>query len=103
MKHEVYRAEVGDLLTPDDEEFECYSGVYDKKYGYYDTNVVYSLDLSECKQFIKDESPYTDYGIITSDILNLTDEDVEEIESQDYFCEWSAWSEDDIVYKEIRR
>ena len=39
---------------------------------------------------------------ITYDILNLTDEDIKEIEEQDFCYDWVAWSEDDIVYKEIK-
>ena len=36
MQADVYLVDCGVLLKEDDSEFECYSTVYDKKYGYYD-------------------------------------------------------------------
>ena len=103
MKKEIFRAEVGLLLYKDDPEFEYYSRVYDKKYGYYDTNFAYFFSLNEAKVFIEKELAYNDYGIVTRDILNLTDEDIKEIEEQDFYCEWTSWDEDDIVYKDIKK
>ena len=102
MKREVFRAEVGILLNHDDPEFDYYSRVYDKKYGYYDTNFGFFFSLNEAKTFIERELSHEEYGIVTSDILNLTDEDIKEIEEQDFYCDWTAWYEDDIVYKEIK-
>lgn len=102
MKREVFRAEVGILLNHDDPEFDYYSRVYDKKYGYYDTNFGFFFSLNEAKVFIERELAYNEYGIVTSDILNLTDEDIKEIEEQDFYCDWTAWYEDNIVYKEIK-
>lgn len=106
MKCEVFRAEVGTLLTKSDPEYECYSIVYDKKNGYYDTNCGYYLSLSDAKKFIRYELPLNginDYGIVTSDILNLTPDEIHAIKYNNEYDNWNAWNEDDIVYKEIRR
>lgn len=101
MRKTVFRAEVGTLLYPGDEEFDFYSKVYDEKYGYYDTNVGYYFTLSDAKAFIMGEIEHSGctYGVITSDIMNLTDDQISAIENQDYADDWYAWSEKDIVYR----
>ena len=51
---ECYMLEVGVLLKKEDEEFEKYSQVYDKKHGYYDEYQEYVLKLENAK---KKETP----------------------------------------------
>lgn len=47
---ECYMLEVGVLLKKEDEEFEQYSQVYDKKHGYYDEYQEYVLKLENAKK-----------------------------------------------------
>lgn len=76
----VYQYEVGILLDKDNEEFEDYSTVYDKKHGYYNEDWGVELTLEKAKEYVKD---YVDdgvdktYGIVSE--LEISDEEYEEI------------------------
>lgn len=94
----VICCEVGVLLTPDDDEFEAYTIVYDHKYGYYDENqATYKLeDLDEAISYVKQyvaEGVDMTYGIITDQGCFHYGErfDSDNIEGFTYLCE-------DIIY-----
>ena len=49
LRFNIYKIEVGVLLTEDEEceDYDCYNDVYDKQYGYYDENVTFELDYNK--------------------------------------------------------
>lgn len=71
MKINVICLDVGVLLTKDDEEFECYSQVYDHKYGYYDEDQIpyKEKDLKKAieyaREYVADGVDMT-YAVITN-------------------------------------
>ena len=64
----AYLVDVGVLLSENDDEFESYAIVYDKKYGYYDENQFYLPTEEEAidfaKVYVKDGVDNT-YGVIS--------------------------------------
>ena len=58
---ETYVIDKGVLLTKDDQEFEAYSNVYDKKYGYYDEAQYY---VSSLKQAIRNAELCMRHGVV---------------------------------------
>lgn len=62
MKINVICLEVGVLLTELDEEFDCYNGVYDHRYGYYDENQT-AYKESDLAKAIKDAKQYVAEGV----------------------------------------
>ena len=80
MKTNVIGLDVGVLLTELDEEFNCYNGVYDHRYGYYDENqIAYKeSDLEKAikyaRQYVLDGVDMT-YAVITNQgQINYNDE-----------------------------
>ena len=56
-KKELYLVDIGILLNENDDEFECYSQVYDSKYGYYDESY-YFITKEDLEKAIKQEKTY---------------------------------------------
>lgn len=56
----TYLVEVGILLSVEDEEYNCYNHVYDKKHGYYDEDQYYVKDKTEA---IKNAKTYVENGV----------------------------------------
>ena len=46
----AYLVDIGILLDYDDKEFDAYACVYDKRWGYYDTNQYYVPTLEQAKK-----------------------------------------------------
>jgi L-lactate utilization protein LutB len=58
LRFNIYMVEVGvvwvkELDDIDDDEYECYSCVYDKKHGYCDENVGFELDYNNALEYAK--------------------------------------------------
>lgn len=70
FKFPIYKLEVGVLWHKEEEheDYDCYNNVYDKKYGYYDENVIFELDyntaLDYAKKYVEDGVNGT-YAIIS--------------------------------------
>jgi len=56
----VYKVEVGVLLDKDNEDYDCYSNVYDKENAYYDENVIFELDYDKSLDYAKQ---YVENGV----------------------------------------
>ena len=56
----VYKVEVGVLLDKDNDEYDCYNNVYDKKNSYYNENEVLCLDYNKALEYTKN---YVDNGV----------------------------------------
>ena len=114
----IYKVEVGVLWTKDEEhtDYDCYNGVYDKQYGYYDENVMFELDyntaLKRAKKYVEDGVNGT-YAIISkidfdSDYYNMGTEQVlnmvQDILGGSYIEEYvglfggELYSVDNVVY-----
>lgn len=94
----IYQYEVGVLLDKDDEEYEDYCDVWDKKYGYYNEDWGIELNLEQAKKYIQDyvqNGVDRTYGIISEIIIS--DEEYEEckenIEKNGY-CEIADYDVD---------
>ena len=89
----VYQYEVGILLDKDDEEYEAYACVWDKKYGYYDEDWGIELSLEEAKKYVQEyveDGVNTTYGIVSE--IEVSDEEYEEYEEnikENGYCETS--------------
>ena len=69
----LYKVEVGVLLREGEGEYDCYNGVYDRKYGYYDENVAFFLDYDGALNYVKnyvDDGVNGTYGIISKLFYN---------------------------------
>ena len=79
----AYLVDVGVLLTKEDEEFDCYSCVYDHKYGYYDESQYYvstkEKATKEIKEYVENGVEGT-YGIVSLTILDddITKQDIDD-------------------------
>lgn len=87
----VYLLDVGILLESDDKEFEYYSQVYDKKYGYYDENQYYLKDkqhaIMEAKAYVEAGIDKT-YAVISRSVLErVSDLDDVHVEGEEYSLE----------------
>ena len=89
MKY-VYLVECGVLMNKDEKEYEFYSGVYDKKHGFYDelqfltTNKDFAI--KEINDYVKSGVVNT-YGILTKQVIEedeLYNELVEEEKENQY-------------------
>lgn len=95
----VVNCDIGVLITPDDEEFEAYASVYDRKYGYYDySQTAYRReDLDKAIAFVKTlvaESDNMTYGVITDQgYFNYGDD----FDNYDFIGQFTYLSED-VVY-----
>lgn len=56
----IYKVEVGVFLDKDNDEYEEYKNVYDKKHSYYEENVVFELDYQNAVDYAKN---YVDNGV----------------------------------------
>ena len=91
----AYLVDIGILLSEDDREFENYSIVYDKKYGYYDIDQYYVKDLEEAKKDVKNHINETDenaYGIISETFLD------DDVDINDTYVEGETYDVESIVY-----
>ena len=69
----AYLLDMGILLTTNDEEFEQYADVYDKKYGYYDEDQHYEQHQSaaiETAQKYVEEGVERTYAVVLETELN---------------------------------
>lgn len=88
----LYLVEVGVLIAKGEPNFEDYSTVYDRKYGYYDENQLYAAELSKAKEYVNDyvkDGVDNTYGVITKSNgfrSNLTDKEIAEmpVEGEEY-------------------
>lgn len=93
MKKKIYQYELGILLDKDDEEYESYCNVWDKKHGYYNDEMGVELTFEEAKEYAEyyvDKNGENAYGIISE--LEINDEEYEEIEKiieENGYCETS--------------
>lgn len=60
MQQTCYLLDMGVLLTPENEEYEQYSNVYDKQHGFYDEIQMYMPNLAGTIQKALD---YVAYGV----------------------------------------
>ena len=68
----AYLVDVGILLSENDDEFESYAIVYDKKYGYYDEHQFYRLTKEAAFDYVKayvEGGVDNTYGIISQATL----------------------------------
>lgn len=104
--NKLYQYEVGVLLDEDDDEYEAYSGVWDKKHGYYNEDWGVELDLDSAKKLVKDyvsRGVLNTYGIISE--IFLSDEELDDVkdnieengyfETSDYDMDYSL---DNVIY-----
>ena len=65
----AYLLDEGVLLTKEDDEFESYANVYDKKYGYYDEGRCYESNkmvaIANAKKYVEDGVEKT-YAIVSN-------------------------------------
>jgi len=77
MQKQLYKCEVGVLLTEKDKEFESYRHVYTKNFGFYDEDNSYFKHLAEAvrygTKYIQEGVKMT-YAVITSDSYDGDDE-----------------------------
>lgn len=103
MKKELFILEVGVLLQPDNEEFDCYNitGFYENVYGFYDENVCVFLDYDKAKKyagFYVKEGVDNTYAYIRNETYNLDEEDLKNIEdSLSYDIDYN-FTEKDVIY-----
>lgn len=104
MKRELFILEVGVLLSPDNEEFDCYNitGFYENVFGFYDENVCVFLDYDKAKEYadfyVKDGVDNT-YAYIRSGTYNLDEEDFDSIENNLYYDNIDYnFTEKDVIY-----
>jgi len=103
MKTELYRVETGILLDKKDPDFECYNKVYTKEHGFYDECVTILFDYKNAREYadtVIKESNDTTYAVITSDIFNITEEQVKEIETEGVFkgIQEFGFEKSDMIY-----
>ena len=95
------------LLNKADEEYEHYSQVWDKQYGYYDEDRGVELSLDDAKKYIQsyvNGGVNSTYGIISE--LEVSDEEYEslkeDLKENSYFGNYlwfdMDYSTDSIVY-----
>ena len=101
MKKTVYLVDLGWLLViGKDEEAEIYANVYDKKYGYYDTEQYYAFSkkkaIDDAKAYMSSD-PEGKYAIVTEQELGY-----EELYYGDYDLDRAYYGEDAIVYMDRR-
>lgn len=104
MKKELFILEVGVLLQPDNEEFDCYNitGFYENVYGFYDENLCVFLDFNKAKDyadFYVENGVNNTYAYIRNDIYNLDEEDFDSIENNLYYDNVDYnFNENDVLY-----
>ncbi len=104
--NKLYQYEVGVLLDEDNDEYEAYSEVWDKKHGYYNEDWGVELDLDSAKKLVKDyvsRGVLNTYGIISE--IFLSDEELDDVkdnieengyfETSDYDMDYSL---DNVIY-----
>ena len=91
MKYLVFDLEVGVHLNKNNEEYESYAisgATPTTEFGYYDENWLSYFDYKKAKEYadyyVKNGVDNT-YAFITSDIYNLDEQDIENIEDFKYF------------------
>lgn len=93
----AFLLDVGILLTENDEEFESYNTVYDKKYGYYDEGQCYIATedeaIKQAKQYVKDGVEHT-YAVVS----NTTLDDCVDFDDENLCVDYEEYITDNIVY-----
>lgn len=94
MTINIYKVEVGVLLSKDNEEYEDYNGVYDKQHGFYDENVSFFTDKDEAVDYAK---KYVADGIInTYAIVKLLKYNIDEQFELDGSAQTALFTLDEI-------
>lgn len=79
----AYLVDIGRLIKPGEKEFEQYSIVYDKKYGYWDRNQYYSDNLynamKDIMEYVKNNNRA--YGIVTKQEIQDNILEIENVKS----------------------
>ena len=94
----VYLLDLGVLLGADDDEYESYNMVYDKKHGYYDIGQGYYADLAsavaDAKEHVNANKGGDDnvYAVISETFIPA-DADID-----DTYVEGESYDVADIVY-----
>ena len=99
MRKEVYLVDEGILLTKEDREFEAYSNVYDKKYGYYDEAQYY---VSSLEQAIRNAELCMKHGVIGTYVV-VSKTAIHDAYSVDETpVEGETYSLDSVVYSVVK-
>lgn len=98
----LFRLETGVLLGKDDPEYEAYSQVYTKNFGFYDEDVAILFDYEDAKDHAKsyiNDGVNRTYAVITSDIADLADEVIQAIKDGEFTdINDFSFDEKDILY-----
>lgn len=91
----AYVLDVGVLLDKSHAEFENYSTVYDKKYGYFDEMQDYHYDLSKAiaiaNQYVADGVENT-YAVITETMIDA------DLDLENTYVEGETYDLNDVVF-----
>ena len=91
----AYLVEVGILLTKEDEEFEAYSGVYNRIYGFYDEDQYYvkekEVAILNAKNYVEKGVENT-YAIVSGTILP------EDFDFENGVVEDAEYNMENVVY-----
>ena len=104
MKKQLYFVEVGVLLKPNDKEFDYYhiNGFYDDEFGFYDENRLTFLSYDEARKYADyyiEKGIEGTYSFIHSNVCNITDEELEEIQTSLYCeCCLENPNKEDVLY-----
>ena len=76
----AYLIDEGILLTEEDEEFESYATVYNKKYGYYDEGQYYVKDEQRAIEDYKEVLNKTDNANLKQIIVRILEDEYVHLE-----------------------
>lgn len=95
----AYFVEEGILLTEENEEFEAYSSVYDKKYGYYDEDQFYVAEekvaIAAAKSYVENGVDRT-YAVVSNLILP------DDFDFDDQCLGGENYQIEDIIYSVVK-
>ena len=102
-KHmKVYLVEYGELIQPEENEFDSYNKVYDNQYGYYDYEQFYTFNFMKSIKSLKESysiiNTIENYYIIVTDQGTLNDfDETFDIDDGPEGCNYNM---DSVVYYE---
>lgn len=93
----VYLLDEGILLSENDDEFEDYATVYDKKYGYYDEGQCYIKSETEA---IENARAYVEAGVENTYAIvsNTTLDDDVDIDDEELTVDCEEYILDNVIY-----
>lgn len=95
MRKLSYLVDEGVLLTKEDEEFESYSSIYDKKYGYYDEGQYYVKReedaIAAAKAYVENGVDHT-YAVVSKTVLP------DDFDYYDQCVEDETYLAEDVIY-----